>query len=251
MSIPRVAHFTTHKAKLPDDEQFVVDEFVRLHPNWKVKIWSDEMNERLFREHLPDHAEMILKLPFGVIRADLARYLYLKSEGGWYLDTDYQVFKPLDEFSDCELVLPISWGADDPTNDYRGIDKVCNSIMGSRAGHPFWDVVIAEAIRRIESGPVSINTIEEISGPDLLTQTRASHLNLVEDSVSPEQRLFHPRITSYPVPPSEFKDSFGAHWCKGAWRRLDFIGHLLWRIAYIQKRGRVRNWMKSKFPDNS
>ncbi|MBX3114007.1 MAG: hypothetical protein KF836_05520 [Fimbriimonadaceae bacterium] len=243
MSIPRIAHFTSHKAVLPEDEQFVVDEFKRLHPDWEVKIWNDEMNAEAFKRHLPEHAEMILKLPHGVLRADIARYLFLKQDGGWYFDTDYQVLQNLDQYSDYDLILPISWAKDDPSTDYAGLDKYCNSVMASILGHPFWDTLLAESMNRLKTWPVALNMIEELTGPDLVTQVAHSHPEVLGNHWMPAQPLFHPRLAGYPVKAEDYPDAYGAHWCKGGWRDLSFMGRVKRRLARMRKSNRVRNFV--------
>jgi mannosyltransferase OCH1-like enzyme len=243
MSLPRIAHFTTSLPVLPEDEQRVINQFKKIHPQWDVKIWRDQDKDDLFRRHLGDQYQLVSNLPYGVMKADIARYLFLKEEGGWYIDTDYQVLKSLDEFSYHSLVLPVSWNKDDPSNSYPGLDKVCNSIMASEPGHPFWDQVVFESLLRIKKERVTVNRIEEMTGPDMLTQVLAIHPEKANEVFMPEQKYFHPRIKAYPVTSSEYPVAYGVHWCKGSWRNATLFGKVVRRLNRVLKARRIKKWI--------
>jgi len=57
------------------------------HPDFTIKLWNREMCEALLEVHTPDWLPWFRQLP-KIQQADVARYLILIHEGGWYADLD-------------------------------------------------------------------------------------------------------------------------------------------------------------------
>jgi mannosyltransferase OCH1-like enzyme len=91
--------------------------------------------------------------PFSIQRADAWRYFVLHHIGGVYVDLDFECFRSVDSLFISGVVLSEKDGG-----------AVTNAIMGSEAGHPFWERVWRQLERR-KHWPVLQST-----GPDMLTE---------------------------------------------------------------------------------
>ena len=69
-------------------------------PGWKHVFWTDEDNERLIKEELPEMYATYMSYPHYIQRADIARMAVLRKYGGVYADGDYECMKP-----DCMQVV--------------------------------------------------------------------------------------------------------------------------------------------------
>jgi len=53
-----------------------------MHPAWEYKLWTDEANRNLVKEHYPWLLETYDGFPENIMRADTARILYMHHYGG-------------------------------------------------------------------------------------------------------------------------------------------------------------------------
>ena len=58
---------------------------------WGYALWDDFDNLRLVAEYFPQFLERYRSIQRGVVRADIARCMYLYIHGGFYFDTDYKI----------------------------------------------------------------------------------------------------------------------------------------------------------------
>ena len=63
--------------------------------------------------------------------SDYVRMYALNQYGGWYLDTDIEILRPIERFEDHRMVL----GTDH--------DGALTALMGSEPNHPFWTEILA------------------------------------------------------------------------------------------------------------
>ena len=157
---------------------------------WQYRFYTDQDNFQLLNHYFPwfravyDSFEMAWSP--GVMRADVARYLYLYQHGGVYADLDFEPLQPL--FSKTAssvfggmLSRASKSSADPPCQAIVGQEPlehatvlegrthfVCNAIMLSVPHHPFWLHVLAtiQEIRRtvFSDDPVAV------TGPRMLQQ---------------------------------------------------------------------------------
>jgi mannosyltransferase OCH1-like enzyme len=118
-SIPPVIHFIWVGSKpFPSKSKDNIDSWIRHHPDWKVKFWTDQANALCPVECMEKH--LIDELPMSHLgnflrhtdnpaeKADLLRYEILYQEGGIYADHDiqcYQSFGRLTQRFDFYAVL--------------------------------------------------------------------------------------------------------------------------------------------------
>src|SRR6188474_231200 len=143
MAIPRILHLTSARVPLAGVEENFFRRNARvLGDGWTYRIWSDAENDAAVAQHFPELADAYRALPYGVMRADIARLVYMHADGGWYADTDYEWLRdPTEVAAEYDLVLPLSRDADD-----AGGECVGNAVFGSIARHPFWAAVVFDVL---------------------------------------------------------------------------------------------------------
>ena len=134
--IPKMIHFVWVGSPVPLPYKKFIASWKRLHPDWIVKVWTDQAVAflGLRNQYAYDSARN-----FGE-KADIARYEILYRYGGVYVDIDFECVKPFDNLhKSCEV--------------YAGIngDNECllNGLIGIRAGHP----IMKACIENIKAGP--------------------------------------------------------------------------------------------------
>ena len=134
--------------------------------DWEYRLWDDADNERLVAAHFPRYLHRYRRIERGVVRADIARCMYLAVHGGFYFDTDYKILAPIDnQFLVSACVLPISRGAIENLVELR----LGNAVMGSQPGYPFWTDFLSSLFAGDALDALAENKIEKTTGPEGLT----------------------------------------------------------------------------------
>lgn len=109
------------------------DEACTLHPEWEHVTWRDPVDRKAFPLTSPywDDCET------GAQLADLIRAEDLLHRGGWYIDSDMWMLRPLDDL--CGLDGVAGW------EDHLHIP---NAVLGFRPGHPALQKVVKLAVER-------------------------------------------------------------------------------------------------------
>jgi len=93
--IPRIIHQTWKSAEIPPEWQAGQNSWRRHHPDWQYCLWTDEDNRKLVATHYPALLDWYDSLPYGILKADVARVLILDHCGGVYADLDTECLRPL------------------------------------------------------------------------------------------------------------------------------------------------------------
>jgi mannosyltransferase OCH1-like enzyme len=233
--IPAIVHQTAPTKLLTSEERRLLRSNISLLPGWRFELYDDNDNEQLFASIFPDFLSSYLSIPRGVIKADIMRCVYLYKYGGWYLDTDYLLLRPLAgiaagrsthqllaesqdvEISDQQLILPVS--------GIEGVDQhlVCNSIMASVPGHPFWKSFISHLFQSVTLSQLAESSIESETGPLGLTRFLLKGQPSDYHIFLPDKHFFHPRIKAYGLVPDLHQYTYGIHWCWGSWRTKNLL----------------------------
>ena len=109
------------------------DQACTMHPDWEHVTWRDPVDRNAFPITSPfwDDCET------GAQLADLIRAEDLLHRGGWYIDSDVQMLKPLDSL--CGL------------NGVAGYEDhlfIPNAVLGFTPGHPALQKVVKLAVER-------------------------------------------------------------------------------------------------------
>jgi hypothetical protein len=102
--IPKIIHACwLGSAKMPEEQVKYIEGWKKLHPDYEIKIWTDET----FSKYYDDSnfvKEAIKRNKYGFL-SDYFRFTVLYEFGGIYVDTDVEMFKPLDEFLDSKMFM--------------------------------------------------------------------------------------------------------------------------------------------------
>ena len=135
--IPKVIHQIWLHGELPDIYQEFRDRWMRLHPEWSFRMWSeDELVPLMNRPEYDAFGEAMFK-------ADIARYEILVQFGGVYIDVDVVPFRPID---------PLVRGTDHFLIAEQ-MTIITNCVMGASPNHPLLWAVIRELPHNVRALP--------------------------------------------------------------------------------------------------
>ena len=218
--IPKLLHQTARSKILSWEEERLSRRLRRMNPAWAYRRWDDADNLGLIHEYFPHYAGRYEAIPFGVARSDVARYIYMHAFGGFYLDTDYKMLRPLsDELRASACIIPLE-GADpqfEPaTPDYPGLG---NAFMGSVPGHPFWSRLI-DHIFEVRKPHLLVRGEDVIpaTGPEAMTRFYLAHADDFPDIDLPAKPLFYPAMHLLGTRIDATPQTYGVHLHWGSWR---------------------------------
>lgn len=134
--IVKIVHQTWRTEQVPDDDYPRVwqESWKKWNPDWEYRLWTDEDNERLVRDHYRAYHDGYSRIKHGVVKSDIARALYMHRYGGIYADLDYICLRPMDDFMRVAYAI------------LKGSDRAfCTLLVDSR---PFgvWPRIMANAM---------------------------------------------------------------------------------------------------------
>ncbi|ETV74351.1 hypothetical protein H257_10944 [Aphanomyces astaci] len=145
----------------------------RVHnPTWSYMFWDDADNLNLFETHYPKYASVARQV--GKIHlADMTRYALLHHYGGVYADGDFESLKPFDDLMHMDLFLSFEPLVHSVLLEGATSPVLCNAILASIPGHPFWLEVLDNILATFDGGnhqdPVSL------TGPRMVQHTMTNH----------------------------------------------------------------------------
>lgn len=131
--IPRILHQTWKTPEVPPEWRIARESWLRAHPGWRHRFWTDRDLDRLVRRRAPAFYAFWRGYPEPIQRVDAARYLLLHEFGGVYADLDMICLRSLDDLLENELVLPRT----------RPLG-LSNQLMAARPGHPLFRSAMAD-----------------------------------------------------------------------------------------------------------
>jgi hypothetical protein len=140
--IPRIIHQSWKNTAIPLKCAPLRQTWLRQHPRWEYRFWTDADNRKLIATYYPELLSMYDSYPLNINRAELARYMVMRRHGGVYVDLDFECLRPLDELvarGDLIFGLEPRTHAERAPVRRRGLDRiVCNAFMASVPDNPFW-----------------------------------------------------------------------------------------------------------------
>jgi mannosyltransferase OCH1-like enzyme len=134
--IPRVLHRVVPLAGSDEMERLWV-QVCALHPGWQHRTWRDPLDSAAW----PLTSSWWPRCTSGAQLAGLVRLEALWREGGIYLDSDVELYRPLDG-----LLAHRAFAA------WEDGHTIPDAVLGSEPGHPAIAECIALACRRLDSG---------------------------------------------------------------------------------------------------
>jgi UDP:flavonoid glycosyltransferase YjiC (YdhE family)/glycosyltransferase involved in cell wall biosynthesis len=188
--IPRIIHQTWKRDQVPGEWRPYQERWRALHPDWEYRLWTDADLHAFIREHYGWFLPIYEGYTDPIMRADAARYFLLFHFGGLYADLDYECLRPFDELlSSHRLVVGLEPAPhmDLPLTRATGLQRLlCNALMASEPGHPFWEHVFRQLVAS-HKAPEPLGA----TGPFMLTHAYDTYQRQGELSVLPAEQL-HP-----------------------------------------------------------
>jgi hypothetical protein len=147
-SIPRVIHQIWLGSSLPRKLARYSASWRKHHPDWELKLWTDAEVAKL---DFPTR-DLFESADCWGQKSDLLRMEILNTQGGVYVDLDYECFKPIDVlaqrydfFTTLKYIYTahLGWPA-----IWQHPVVVCNSLIGARPAHPILGAYL-ERVRNI------------------------------------------------------------------------------------------------------
>ena len=136
MKIPKIIHYCWFGDKdLPPLNKACIETWKEHLPDYKLVLWNETNSpvNNFIKHHLTEKNWAFV--------SDYVRLYALYTEGGIYLDTDFEVIKPFDALLDTNGFLA-----------YQDSLYVNNAIAGSSKGNIFFKDCMDYMIRRHENG---------------------------------------------------------------------------------------------------
>lgn len=195
--LPAILHRTVPKRTSQEVERFW-RQAERLHPTWKAKTWRDPLTPTDF----PLTSPLWDRCSSGAQRAGLIRLEVLVRDGGIYLDSDVELYRPLDPLR----YLPAFAG-------YEDAKVVPDAVLGCVPGHPAFVTALDLACEAVTNGKGAWD-----SGPGVTTgvlRGRADVLLLPPGSFYPWH--YHDKDGDHRGVAKAQPWAFGAHHWAGSW----------------------------------
>lgn len=166
MAIPKLIHQTAADVdKLPAEITKNFERIRAMNPEWKHMLYDDKQQIEYLRAHLTEtDFEALAKLnpKYGVVRADLFRYLVIYNEGGVYLDIKSDLDRPLNEVIKPEHDMLLSQWENHIGDEYEGAGYYPElaRIPGGEfqqwhvvasPGHPFLKAAVDDTLHNIRT----------------------------------------------------------------------------------------------------
>jgi inositol phosphorylceramide mannosyltransferase catalytic subunit len=215
--IPKKIHFVWLGSPLPERYQKMVDSWIKFHPEWEVKVWTEvdiepfQIQNKLAFDKATNWGE----------KSDIWRYEILHRFGGLYVDTDFECVKPFDVLhKSCEFYTGIC-------SDRRAL--LGNGLIGSSPQHP----ILTKCIEKITvgSGDQSGGRIQEQTGPFLFTDCFMEVAGKYPGKV-----VAFPSIYFYPLAPQDRVDDYDTEEIKKKWLKPESFAIHYWAASWCEKK---------------
>jgi mannosyltransferase OCH1-like enzyme len=216
--IPRIIHQTSRG--LTPEEVRLAHRIRTLLPGWEYRIWNDQETEALVGDWFPRYLSSFRSIQRGIVKADIARCIYLFVYGGFYFDTDYKLLHPIDVgMLSHPCVLPVS-------RDSDSLFRLGTAVLGSEQNHPFWKDFLEHVFSQDQLSDLVEADVEKTTGPEGLTSFYLERSDLYRDVFLPPREVFHPPITHMGFAFQRESETIGVHLCWGSWRTRSLLGNL-------------------------
>jgi len=132
--IPRIFHFIwLTNNPFPTSAQRNIEQWKKLHPNWQIKLWTNESiynsNFTIYNKHRFEHSAH-----GGRQASDIIRYEIVYQYGGIYADVDFEPLKNIE---------PLLHGVE-AFVAYENEYFICNGIFGAIPGHDLTERLVIQ-----------------------------------------------------------------------------------------------------------
>jgi mannosyltransferase OCH1-like enzyme len=185
---------------MPDEFIRYGDSWAKLHPDWEMKLWTDENIPTLINQMEYD------KTDNPILRADMARLELLYRFGGIYIDCDFECLKNIEPL--LHNINAFSARQDDYI--------IATGIMGCTPGHPAFRTLVHCMTDNIELNRNHLLTCQ--AGPVYITE----FLQGVRGVIIFSKEIFYPYYyTEMHRKGEEFPEAYAVHHWAGSWLKKE------------------------------
>ena len=147
--IAQYIYIYTGNGRFPEEIYYSMKSFKKFHPDWKIKLWvnaefvTEFQNNPLFLKITEELSasiqlrDLLHKTIYGatssvIFMTDIARYVILYEEGGFYIDNDSIFIREIPELAEESRTFLCHY-----TKLTNGV-KMLNTFIYSDAGNPFF-----------------------------------------------------------------------------------------------------------------
>ncbi len=205
--IPRVFHRVWLGGNpLPDEFVEFGETWERHHPEWEMKLWTDDKVAEL------DMPEVFSRARNTSEGSDILRYELMRRFGGVYMDTDFECRRPIDG-----LIEGL-----DAFAGYQKPGSVCTALIGSVPNHPAFEAAIERAPARVDT-----ESYPDSTGPTFLTEL----LPEFPDVKVFDPPYFYPYLwTEMHRRDEDFPEAYAVHHWSESWRSREKLQSRIQRL---------------------
>lgn len=195
----------TYKTKdLPEQAEAARETWISNNPEWKCELYDDADIEKYIKKWWATKMYKFFKaLPVGVMKADLWRYLILKTHGGVYSDIDSECLKPINEWEDeqkfdTKHILMVGLEND---------EHFCQWTIYSTKEHPVMKYVCEYILNNYEENGIDTDDkdfVHKTTGPGIWTDAISAYL--VEEGLTKENSKAGEIFKEYKKTPEKFHE---------------------------------------------
>lgn len=209
--VPKLIHQIWKTQEIPATVAGYVATLKKLHPDWNYKLWTDLEADNFIKKHYAEHHSLYTSFKYNILRADFLRYCLIEHFGGFYVDLDFEFYKPLDSYLEKSKSAYFFKEPETKRNAFS-TDLVCNFLFGANKNNNILKNTVKQIksklflkIEKLDENKMNKNFLVLYStGPILLTK--------VFKSVNANDCfLGDPTLTE------GHKHSLGKHWYTGFW----------------------------------
>ena len=254
-AIPRVIIQTWRSTRLPPRYAQLVQHVLKLHAGWTHLFFDDAAVEAFVAEREPTWLPLYRALNHSPIqRIDLFRYLAVYHYGGFYLDVDVLLVRPLELLAGTDIACAFPFerlvdAATHPTLVHHvGVHELLGQyFFGASARHPFIAAILRYVHRAsaepswamvpqpLEGDEDDDKTVHYTTGPAIVTRAffEGGFMRHVHVIYATSHSLADPQGWGRAGP-------FGYHLHAGTWKRGKELSseRMLERVARHRKAGR-------------
>jgi len=180
--IPQNIHFIWLGSPFPQQYERLKDTWVKQHPGWNIKVWSDKDAEefglinKMKYDNFPNYG----------VKSDILRYEILYKYGGIYIDTDFECFQSFDDLLYLDFFAGTGWNA---------WPVVFNGIMASSVNNKYLGLIIESIYKERLGNDYNMEQILDFTGCNFITPLYIEYCKIEKD-----KSVIFPNHFFYPMP---------------------------------------------------
>jgi mannosyltransferase OCH1-like enzyme len=216
-NIPKIIHL------LCKDKQMSSPNLIQvrmLHPDWSICLYDDTDIQNIMKSEFPVFIDRFNSFQTSIQRIDIFRMFIVYLHGGFYLDMDVFLMKPLDDLLDNGIVFSEekTLTAYEMQLSHHKYDvRIANYMFGGARKHPLLLHFALLALSNYSKPVLQENDILETTGPGLLTNFYHEQKEDYEGILLLKNNTLNCVKNCAGQPSCHFGD-YARHYHNGSWR---------------------------------